>query len=189
MMIALVSPFRASWWKRERRPTMCSGLPPMNALKSGLLAGQLERLSDVDRAKQVLATMSGRVPIGNTMDHLARGDLEAAIDWYEKDLEMRRLNAPMVAFAGFLEPLRRGPRWAAVRAADEPPDAEMNLRRPDLAEHHAVWGNSGPEFASDSTKALIRSPEIRWQNLSPPLLIVLGDRKWRACDDGRAADQ
>jgi len=40
------------------------------------------------------------------MYHLICGEMEAAIDWFEKDVIGRRPNAPSIALAGFLRPLR-----------------------------------------------------------------------------------
>lgn len=42
------------------------------------------------------------------------GEIDAALDWYQKDIELHRPNAPMIAFAGWLQPLRERARWARV---------------------------------------------------------------------------
>jgi tetratricopeptide (TPR) repeat protein len=85
-----------------------------DAFATGLLGGILSRLGEKDRAAQVIATMTGAITIGMTIYHLIAGELDAALDWYQKDIEAHRPNAPMVAFAGWLEPLRASPRWAGV---------------------------------------------------------------------------
>jgi len=85
-----------------------------DAFATGLLGGILSQLGEKDRAEQVIATMSGAVTIGMTMYHLVAGEIDTALDWYEKDIEAHRPNAPMVAFAAWLAPLRASPRWAHV---------------------------------------------------------------------------
>ena len=37
-----------------------------------------------------------------TIYHLMAGEIDAALDWYQKDIEAHRPNAPMVAFAAWL---------------------------------------------------------------------------------------
>jgi TolB-like protein/cytochrome c-type biogenesis protein CcmH/NrfG len=87
---------------------------PFDAFGTGLLGGILMRLGEKERAEQVIASMTGAVTIGMTIYHLVAGEIDAAIDSYQKDIELHRPNAPMVAFAGWLEPLRASPRWAHV---------------------------------------------------------------------------
>jgi TolB-like protein/Tfp pilus assembly protein PilF len=87
-----------------------------DAFATGLLGGILSRLGEKERAAQVVATMTGAVTIGMTIHHLIAGEIEAALDWYQKDIEAHRPNAPMVAFAAWLEPMRASPRWATVAA-------------------------------------------------------------------------
>ena len=48
------------------------------------------------------------------MYNLVRGDIDAALDWYQKDVEQHRPNAPMIAYADYLAPLRAHPRWPQV---------------------------------------------------------------------------
>ena len=89
-------------------------------------------LGEKDRAQQVVASMTGAVTIGMTMYHLVAGEIDAALDWYQKDIEAHRPNAPLVAFAAWLEPLRASPRWPDVARLDEPaarPAAEMQHHR------------------------------------------------------------
>jgi adenylate cyclase len=85
-----------------------------DAFGTGILGGVLSRLGEKDRAQQVVASMTGAVTIGMTIYHLVAGEIDAALDWYQKDIEAHRPNAPMVAFAAWLEPLRASPRWAHV---------------------------------------------------------------------------
>jgi hypothetical protein len=39
------------------------------------------------------------------------GEIDAALEWYRKVIELHRPNAPMMAFAPFLKELRAHPRW------------------------------------------------------------------------------
>jgi len=52
----------------------------------------------------------GAIVIDMVMYRLVCSQIDAAIDWYQKDIG-RRPNVPMVAFAAFLKPLRWCPRW------------------------------------------------------------------------------
>jgi len=56
------------------------------------------------------------------MYHLVCAEIDAAIDWYQKDIELGRPNAPMIAFAGFLRPLRANPRWPKIARMMNLPD-------------------------------------------------------------------
>jgi len=94
-----------------------------DAFGTGLLGGILSRLGEKRRAQQVVASMTGAVTIGMTMYHLVAGETEAALDWYQKDIEAHRPNAPMVAFAAWLAPLRASPRWAHVAGMMKLPQA------------------------------------------------------------------
>ena len=94
-----------------------------DAFGTGLLGGILSRLGEKDRAQQVVASMTGAVTIGMTMYHLVAGEIDAALDWYQKDIEAHRPNAPMVAFAAWLAPLRASPRWAHVAGLMKLPPA------------------------------------------------------------------
>jgi hypothetical protein len=86
-------------------------MAPWEALVVGFLAGVLARLGEKDRAEKLIPTISGAIPIGMMMYHLVCSEIDAAIDWYERDIELRRPNAPAIAAAGFLKPLRASPRW------------------------------------------------------------------------------
>ena len=77
----------------------------------GFLAGLLAKAGDKDRAEKLLATIPGTNPLGMAMYHLVCSEIDAAIDWFERDIELRNLRAPIYASAGFLKPLRVHPRW------------------------------------------------------------------------------
>ena len=97
--------------------------PRSHAFGTGFLRGILSRLGEKDRAEQVIATMTGAATIGMTMYCLVAGEIDAALDWYQKDIELHRPNAPMVAFAAWLEPLRASPRWPVVAGMMKLPPA------------------------------------------------------------------
>ncbi len=89
-------------------------LAPFDSFGRGILAGLLANAGEQERADQLIAEMTGAIPIGMTMYYLTRSEIDAAIDWYEKDLELRRPNAPMIAAAGFARALRSHPRWPTL---------------------------------------------------------------------------
>jgi eukaryotic-like serine/threonine-protein kinase len=87
---------------------------PWDALAVGFLAGFLAQAGEKERAEKVIATISGAIPIGMVMYHLLRSEIDAALDWYEREIELRRPNGVIVAAAGFTKPLRASPRWAKL---------------------------------------------------------------------------
>jgi hypothetical protein len=87
---------------------------PWDALAVGFLAGVLAQAGETERAEKVIATISGAIPIGMVMYHMLRSEIDAAIDWYEREIELRRPNGLLAASAGFLKPLRASPRWAKL---------------------------------------------------------------------------
>ena len=89
-------------------------IAPYDALNTGMLSGLLACAGETGRAEEILARMSGAITMGRMMHHMVCGQIEEALDWYQKDIELRRPNAPMIAFAGWLKPLRASPRWPAV---------------------------------------------------------------------------
>jgi len=64
----------------------------------------------------LLAQVPGLKVIARTSAFAFRGD------WYQKDIELGRPNAPMIAFAGFLRPLRANPRWPKIARMMNLPD-------------------------------------------------------------------
>jgi len=121
MMIALSLTFQGKLTEAREPAEEVFRIAAFDALNTGLLAGLLTRAGETERASEVLGALTGVVTIGMMAYHLVRGDIDAAIDWYQKDIEQRRPNAPMIAFAGWLKPLRASARWPAVARM-------MNLR-------------------------------------------------------------
>jgi serine/threonine-protein kinase len=114
MMMALAYTFAGNVAEARQYAEETVRLAPFDSLGTGLLAGLVANAGDTERAEHLIETMTGAIPIGTMMYHLICGNVDAALDWYQKDLEQRRPNAPMMAHAGFLKPLRASPRWASV---------------------------------------------------------------------------
>jgi TolB-like protein/Tfp pilus assembly protein PilF len=85
-------------------------IAPWNPLAVGFLAGLLAQAGEQERAEKLLATLGTR-PSGMIVYHLLRSEIDAAIDWYERDIELRQPGAAHLASAGFCKPLRASPRW------------------------------------------------------------------------------
>jgi TolB-like protein/Tfp pilus assembly protein PilF len=77
----------------------------------GLLAGLLAQAGQMDRAEKLLATLHETTPTGMILYHLVCSEIDTAIDYYERDIELRNLRAPLYAAAGLYKPLRASPRW------------------------------------------------------------------------------
>jgi tetratricopeptide (TPR) repeat protein len=85
-------------------------IAPFYPRAPGFLAGLLAQAGEKDRAEKVLATVAGS-PESMVTYHLDRSEIDAAIDWYERAVELHQPFAPEFASAGFLKPLRASPRW------------------------------------------------------------------------------
>jgi tetratricopeptide (TPR) repeat protein len=83
---------------------------PWNPLAVGLLAGLLATVGDNERAGKLLE-LCGTMPSGKIVYYLVCSEIDAAIDWYERDIELHEPGAAYLASAGFLKPLRASPRW------------------------------------------------------------------------------
>jgi eukaryotic-like serine/threonine-protein kinase len=86
-------------------------ISPWHPMAAGLLAGLLAQAGEKEEAEKLIAVMSGMIPAGMMAYHFIRSEIDAAIDWYERDIELRQPGAAMTAAAGFLRPLRASPRW------------------------------------------------------------------------------
>jgi serine/threonine-protein kinase len=82
-----------------------AGFPP------GLLAGLLVLAGEKERAEKLIESMHRMMPIGMIVYHLVCGDLDGAIDWYERAIEQRQPMAVMLAAAGYMKVVRSSPRW------------------------------------------------------------------------------
>jgi tetratricopeptide (TPR) repeat protein len=84
---------------------------PWDAVVTGFLAHVLMQAGEKDRAQELLARLPGMISSGMVRYLLVSGEIEAAIDWYEKGIEQRLPFAALWASAAFLKPLRARPRW------------------------------------------------------------------------------
>jgi tetratricopeptide (TPR) repeat protein len=86
-------------------------IAPWQQGASGILAGLLAQTGEKERADELLASIRGMTPGGMIMYHLVCSEIDAAIDWYQRDIELRQPFAALLASAGFFKPLRASPRW------------------------------------------------------------------------------
>jgi tetratricopeptide (TPR) repeat protein len=86
-------------------------ISPWNSFDVGLLAGLLAQAGEKDRAEKLLETLRGMIPEGMILYYLVCSEIDAAIDWYERAIELRQPGAVRLASAEFLKPLRFSPRW------------------------------------------------------------------------------
>jgi TolB-like protein/tetratricopeptide (TPR) repeat protein len=84
---------------------------PWHSWVVGFLAGLLAQAGERDRAEELLAKLREMPPDGMVMYHLVCGEIDAAIDWYERAIELRRPFAAQFAAVPFFKPLRASPRW------------------------------------------------------------------------------
>jgi TolB-like protein/predicted Ser/Thr protein kinase len=111
LMIGLSCFFRGELAEALKSAEEAFRIAPWEGLVVGFLAGVLRRVGEKERAAKLIATISGAIPIGMMMYHLVCSEIDAAIDWYQRDIELRRPNAPVISSAGFCKPLRASPRW------------------------------------------------------------------------------
>ncbi len=123
MMIAIANTFNGSPGEAREHAEEVFRLAPFDSYGRGLLAGLLAKAGEKERADHLIATMTGAIPIGMLIYNLVCSNIDAAADWYQKDLELHRPNAPMIASSGYLKPLRSSPRWAKLASM-------MNLPAP-----------------------------------------------------------
>jgi tetratricopeptide (TPR) repeat protein len=83
---------------------------PWNPLAVGFLAGLLVQAGEKERAGKLLE-LRGTMPTGMILYHVVCSEIDAALDWYERDIELREPGSAQLSSAGFLKPLRASPRW------------------------------------------------------------------------------
>jgi len=86
-------------------------LAPWSALAIGPLAGVLVRLGERERAEQVVGKMPETEARGWVTYHRICLNVDAALDWFEKMIELRNPSAPWMARAKPFESLRQSSRW------------------------------------------------------------------------------
>jgi eukaryotic-like serine/threonine-protein kinase len=89
-------------------------LAPYQPYVIGNLAGILAGLGEKDRADRLLAQMPERTAVGWVIYHRYCSNTDAALDWYEKSIEMRHPGAAAWARYMFFKPFHESPRWAAI---------------------------------------------------------------------------
>jgi serine/threonine-protein kinase len=89
-------------------------LAPHHPYSTGNLAGILACLGENDRADRLLAQMPQTAAFGWVLYHRYCLNIDAALDWYEKAIEIRHPGAAWGARFTFFKPLRESPRWAAI---------------------------------------------------------------------------
>jgi TolB-like protein len=114
MMIALSLTFTGKQSEALVEAEEVFRLAPFDSFGRGLLGGLLKNFGATERSHEIIATMTGAIPVGMTIYHLVCGEIDEAIACYRKDIEQRRPNAPMIARAGYLKPLRDNPKWPEV---------------------------------------------------------------------------
>jgi eukaryotic-like serine/threonine-protein kinase len=98
-------------------------IAPWQQGASGVLAGLLAQTGKKERADELLVSIRRMTPGGMLMYHLVCSEIDAAIDWYERDIELRQPFAAMLASAGFFKPLRASPRWPKLAKMMNLPNA------------------------------------------------------------------
>jgi hypothetical protein len=86
-------------------------LAPWDPVAAGFLAGLLIRSGETERAEKLIETIRGMVPVAMITYHLVCRKIDSAIDWYERDIELRQPSATTLACSELLKPLRDSPRW------------------------------------------------------------------------------
>jgi TolB-like protein len=86
-------------------------IAPWQQGASGILAGLLAQTGEKERADELLVSVRRMTPGGMIMYHLVCSEIDAAIDWYQRDIELRQPFAALLASAGFFKPMRASPRW------------------------------------------------------------------------------
>jgi TolB-like protein len=89
-------------------------LAPHHPYSIGNLAGILACLGEKERADGLLAQMPETAASGRVLYHCYCSNIDAALDWYEKAIEIRHPVAAWGARFTFFKPLRESPRWAAI---------------------------------------------------------------------------
>jgi len=98
-------------------------LAPWNPTGVAFLAALLSEAGEKNRAENLLATIPGAIPSGMIFYHLIRSEIDAALDCYQRVIELRQPIAAMMASAGFLKPLRASPRWPKLARMMNLPNA------------------------------------------------------------------
>ena len=107
LAIALSYFFQAQLAEARQSAEEAFRAAPWNPLVVGLLAGLLVQAGEKERAGKLLELCG----TGMIMYHVVCSEIDAALDWYERYIQLREPGAAHLASAGFLKPLRASPRW------------------------------------------------------------------------------
>ena len=89
-------------------------LGPFDTFARGMYAGTLYRLGDKEKAAALMTDMTGALNIGMTIYHLVCGQIDEAINWFDRDIQERRANCVMIALASWARPLREHSSWPEI---------------------------------------------------------------------------
>jgi serine/threonine protein kinase/Tfp pilus assembly protein PilF len=104
-------------------------LMPSNWGTFALLAGILERTGDHVRAKQLIEKLGDGTafgaPFGFFCYYMARSEIDAAMDWFEKLIEQHDTRTPFIVPHLFGDLITSSPRWPALaRMMNLPPNPQ-----------------------------------------------------------------
>jgi TolB-like protein/tRNA A-37 threonylcarbamoyl transferase component Bud32 len=86
---------------------------PWIGANAAVLAAILAQIGDTEGAARLLQKWVDN-PMAMISYHVLCSETEAAIDCYEKMIELRNPTAPVIAFCAAYKPLRESPRWAEL---------------------------------------------------------------------------
>jgi serine/threonine-protein kinase len=97
-------------------------LAPWSARVAGMLAAVLQQAGESERAAELLGWLHTTAeehqrPPGLVLYHCLRGEVEQALDWYERAIEQRDICVFVQSRAWLTRHLREHPRWPAIAAA------------------------------------------------------------------------
>lgn len=94
----------------------------------GILAGALHEAGEVQRAEELVESMSKApahsIPLGMLFYHLMRKDLSSAAECYEQLIEYRNMQATLAIHYPWTAPLRASSHWPRLASLLNLPDAE-----------------------------------------------------------------
>jgi hypothetical protein len=114
--------------KRWHRRKTADQVTPWHTRIVGQLAGVLARRGERDRSDGLLrqrraADVAAGIPIGMIQYHVTSGELDGAIDWFERAVDEREPLVVIYANEPQIRRFRSGPRWAALLKTMNLPEA------------------------------------------------------------------
>ena len=114
MAIAVCLAFQGNFIQAREAAEDVFRVAPFEVINTGLLAGLLAMDCQTDRADKLVTGLRDAIPFGMMMYYMIRSEMDAALDYYQKGIELRHPVAAQWAFAEFLKPLRYNPLWPTV---------------------------------------------------------------------------